>query len=142
MGSVFWEPCTNGDNQCAADKDLIARRRAVGANESRNMPTMNCPSCGKTAEPGTAQVHGTGLGFMFTGFSFQPLFFKNAEGVEEKLMEPNSIYEAFLCPSCKTIVIPTKTEAALPLNNGRCPRCEFPNDADANFCEKCGQRVR
>jgi hypothetical protein len=41
---------------------------------------MNCPKCEIPMEMGTAEIHGTPLGFFALGRSFQPLLFIDMKG--------------------------------------------------------------
>ena len=61
---------------------------------------MNCPKCEMPMEMGIAEIHGTGLGFLAVGLSFQPLFFTDMKGNESQVLSPHSNQVAYRCTKC------------------------------------------
>jgi hypothetical protein len=69
---------------------------------------MNCPKCEIPMEMGSVEIHGTPLGFLALGRSFQPLFFLDMKGNESNVLSPNSNQLAFRCNKCGGIFLTGK----------------------------------
>jgi hypothetical protein len=61
----------------------------------------HCPLCGMAMEAGKVVVHGTLLGFLIIGFSYQHCWFQPADGSSEQIVVPNGGKpEACCCKGC------------------------------------------
>lgn len=75
---------------------------ALGSGAGRALP---CPFCRAALETGTAEVHGTLLGWLAAGYSRQHLFFRPDDGPEERVLERNTPTPALRCPSCRAVLL-------------------------------------
>ena len=65
----------------------------------------NCPNCNNKMTLGYASIHGTFVGFLFFGFSYQNLYFR-AEGEKEiKVLDSGCTSTALKCDKCDTVVL-------------------------------------
>jgi len=101
---------------------------------------MDCPICKSQLNYGTVQIHGTVTSFFFFGLSYQPMFYRQSNGEEEKIFNPNMDYSVLRCDKCRTIVIPD-LETVLPKLNGKCQRCGKSESSGKPYCHICRQHV-
>lgn len=70
---------------------------------------FNCPNCGSLLEEGHVEVHGTPLGFIFIGFSYQNLYFKAKDKKEIKVLESRCSAPALKCTRCDILIMMNAT---------------------------------
>src|SRR5262245_32491262 len=68
-------------------------------------PGTRCPTCGGEAESGHLEIHGTFLGFLAFGFSYEHCWFVPKHGEEEIALKSAGIRKGFRCSRCGTIVM-------------------------------------
>ena len=79
-----------------------------------------CPYCGSTMKAGSAELHGTVMGFLLMGASYENLYFK-ADGEKEiKILDSRSSTSASWCESCEVLF----------LNNGNIASKDIDNEPD------------
>jgi hypothetical protein len=69
---------------------------------------MNCPGCHEIMSEGAAQMHGTLLGFLSVGLSYQKLFFRAHEAKrseEVSILASGERAKAYRCPKCGGVFI-------------------------------------
>ncbi len=71
---------------------------------------MKCPVCQVEMEKGTARVHGTVVGFILFGFSYQHLWFEHSSGNEERILASNEQCPGYRCPECLAVFIPGEAD--------------------------------
>src|SRR5262245_43633147 len=66
----------------------------------------SCPACGAAMEAGKVSVHGTLLGFLFVGMSYQHCWFRPAASEDEQVVvQSGRSRRACRCSSCGFIGI-------------------------------------
>ncbi|KKQ61582.1 MAG: hypothetical protein US81_C0005G0002 [Parcubacteria group bacterium GW2011_GWE2_38_18] len=78
---------------------------------------INCPYCGSKMKSGSLEIHGSWLGFLLVGLSYQNLFYKPFDekfqeysSDEETVIKESEILKAMKCTKCKAIsFIPGET---------------------------------
>jgi hypothetical protein len=73
---------------------------------------MNCPKCSAKLCPGLVTVHGTLLGFLWYGWSYQHCFWRSDQEPtnEVKIVGSNCFVQAFRCDACELTVVMEKQE--------------------------------
>ena len=67
---------------------------------------VRCPYCSALMVPGKARVHGTFLGFLLHGFSYQNLWFRRDDATDEEEIVPSGGSRAgHQCPRCGAVSI-------------------------------------
>ncbi len=61
-------------------------------------------------EDGVVSIHGTALGFIFVGLSYQNLYFEPEYGKEQKVLGCNEEAQALKCIKCNTVTIKREEE--------------------------------
>lgn len=69
---------------------------------------MHCPTCGSTMAEGEVSIHGTPLGFLFVGISYQKLWFLQRGFRKEALIPAWGKAGAFHCRDCGATFLPGK----------------------------------
>ena len=64
-----------------------------------NVPA-SCPMCAGELEPGSVSVHGTTVGFLFFGMSYQNCYFQGVGTEEETVLGSRLRRSGFRCRSC------------------------------------------
>src|SRR6218665_3299921 len=79
---------------------------------AENMP--NCFACGGEFEIGKLSVHGTMLGALLVGMSYQHCWFRPTQGTEDIVINSGGYRAAYRCKECGFIGIPPKSERKSP----------------------------
>jgi hypothetical protein len=77
-----------------------------------NDKPMNCPHCGTEMTRGIVSVHGTFLGFLAVGFSYQHLWFESG-GDSKKVLGSGDTSAGYRCEACDAILIQPGTRATI-----------------------------
>ena len=79
-----------------------------------------CPYCGSTMKSGSAEIHGTVMGFLLMGASYENLYFKPDGEKEIKILDSRSSTSASWCENCEVLF----------LNNGNIASEDIENESD------------
>jgi hypothetical protein len=79
-----------------------------------------CPYCGSTMKTGSAEIHGTVMGFLLMGASYENLYFKPDGEKEIKILDSRSSTSASWCENCEVLF----------LNNGNIAFEDIENESD------------
>ena len=64
-----------------------------------------CPYCDGTLESGEAKIHGTMVGFLLVGLSYQNLYFKSESGNETSILASHESTPAMKCNTCGVVTL-------------------------------------
>jgi hypothetical protein len=64
-----------------------------------------CPYCGSLMKSGRAEIHGTTLGFLVAGFSYENLYFKTEDEKEIRILESQNSTPSLRCPNCEILIL-------------------------------------
>ena len=67
---------------------------------------MQCPTCATMMDKGEVSIHGTPLGFLFVGISYQKLWFLCRGSKQKVLIGAWGKARAFHCPNCAATFLP------------------------------------
>lgn len=67
-----------------------------------------CPLCQSELEQGFVSVHGTLLGYLLVGMSYQHCWFKGDESGDEVVLKSRERRQAFKCQACGFVGIYAK----------------------------------
>lgn len=67
----------------------------------------SCPYCNTPLTSGYAEIHGTALGFLIAGYSYENLYFRRENEEEVKILESGDSTTALRCESCGVVILNT-----------------------------------
>lgn len=67
----------------------------------------SCPYCNTPLTSGYAEIHGTALGFLIAGYSYENLYFRRENEEEIKILESGGSTAALRCESCGVVILNT-----------------------------------
>lgn len=66
---------------------------------------LNCPICGSIMKKGLAEIHGTTLGFLLVGFSYENLYFRAENEDEIRILESGCSTQSLRCENCEIVIL-------------------------------------
>lgn len=80
---------------------------------------MECPKCKNELIQGKASVHGTPIGFLCVGFSWQHLWFSSSQTKEDVIIESGDETDAYRCNACGLVIVDSKKDRRDNRDDGR-----------------------
>lgn len=66
---------------------------------------MKCPYCGSLMKSGRTEIHGTPLGFLAIGFSYENLYFRAGDEKKIRVLQSGCSTPSLRCPNCEIIIL-------------------------------------
>lgn len=102
--NVYGENC----HLCGRPMPPDSVRTAPAAPAEAKEGAMKCPQCFGEMQPGKLAVHGTFIGFLFVGWSYQHCWWQPAgdSGQEVEFVSSNGSRVAHRCEKCRMVLVP------------------------------------